>query len=114
MGALILQLTYGYKVQETDDPFVAQADKAIADFNISGTPGAFLVDLVPICESRARQRAPKFVDILLDIFIVKYIPEWFPGGGFKKIAREHAATLNRAAQEPIDFVKASLVSASLL
>jgi hypothetical protein len=42
---------------------------------------------------------------------VKYIPEWFPGAGFKKLARMWAESLLKAIQDPYDFTKARIVSA---
>jgi hypothetical protein len=48
-GAIILRISHGYEIQETNDPFVELADKATEQFSLSTAPGAFLVDLVPAC-----------------------------------------------------------------
>jgi cytochrome P450 len=36
---------------------------------------------------------------------VQYAPEWMPGTGFKKTARQMAACLNATAEQPYKFVK---------
>jgi hypothetical protein len=48
-GAIILRITYGYEIEEENDPFVSTVDKALEYFSLSSTPGCFLVDLVPSC-----------------------------------------------------------------
>jgi hypothetical protein len=48
-GAIILRVSYGYKVEETDDPFIKISDKAMEEFSLSASPGAFLVDIFPAC-----------------------------------------------------------------
>ena len=48
-GAIILRIVYGYEVVEGDDPFVSLVNKAMEQFSLSISPGAFLVDLVPSC-----------------------------------------------------------------
>lgn len=50
VGAIILRISYGYKVQEKNDPLIAAADITMAQFSIIATPGAFIVDSIPICE----------------------------------------------------------------
>lgn len=61
-----MSLAYGLHVQDTDDPFVDLATRAIQSVAHAGAPGAFLVDFIPW---------------------LKYVPEWVPGAGFKKTAR---------------------------
>jgi hypothetical protein len=51
VGAIILGISYGYKVKEEDDPLVALADKALEQFSLAILPGAYLVDVVPFCAS---------------------------------------------------------------
>jgi hypothetical protein len=45
-GAIILRISYGYKVEEGADPLVTLADRAMEQFSLSTAPG-FLVNLVP-------------------------------------------------------------------
>lgn len=44
------------------------------------------------------------------MFIVKYIPEWFPGAGFKKAAREWSKTVQEVADVPFKHVKEEMVN----
>ena len=43
------QIIYGIKVLPKDDPYIETAKNALASLNIAGAPGAFLVDMLPIC-----------------------------------------------------------------
>jgi hypothetical protein len=38
-----------------------------------------------------------------------YVPEWFPGAGFKREAKEMKATLNNAATAPYEWAKKHMV-----
>jgi hypothetical protein len=49
-GAIILKVTYGYEVQEKNDPFVSQVDLAMEQLAIVGVPGRFAVDFIPACQ----------------------------------------------------------------
>jgi cytochrome P450 len=88
-GAIILRISHGYEVQEKDDPFVALADQATDQFSLSTAPGGFLVNLVPL---------------------LRHVPAWFPGAGFKKTAAEWAHTLAKMVEEPHQFVKQKMAS----
>ncbi|KAG1729789.1 cytochrome P450 [Suillus lakei] len=83
-GALILRISYGYEVKENNDPFVDLAKIALDNFSLTTTPGAFMVDSIP--------------------FLAK-IPEWFPGAGFKRLAREWREIADEMADAPYKFVK---------
>ncbi|KAG6333885.1 hypothetical protein ID866_5198 [Astraeus odoratus] len=83
-GAIILRISHGYHIQEDKDPFVVLADKAVDQFSRSTATGAFMVDLIPAFQ---------------------YIPEWFPGARFKRLAREWNATLQEMVSQPYKFVK---------
>ncbi|KAG1851316.1 cytochrome P450 [Suillus subalutaceus] len=87
-GAIILRITYGYEVKENDDPFVDLADRAISQFS-QGQSGKFMVDILP--------------------FLAK-VPAWFPGAGFKRIAREWRRTLEEMVSAPHEFVKDQMVA----
>lgn len=84
-GAIILKMAYGYTIQpHGTDPLVAIADLALAQFSVASMPGAWLVDTMPL---------------------LKYVPDWVPGAGFKKTSKFMKQTLTEAAQKPMDFVK---------
>ncbi|KAG9317635.1 cytochrome P450 [Chiua virens] len=88
-GAIILRISHGYEVKENNDPFVDLADKAVDQFSKSTATGAFLVDVIP---ALAR------------------VPEWFPGAGFKRQAKEWRATLDEMVNQPYQFVKDQMVA----
>ncbi|KIJ42237.1 hypothetical protein M422DRAFT_171280 [Sphaerobolus stellatus SS14] len=76
-GSIILKMTYGYDVMkpgEGKDPFVDLAEIAISEFSAGSTAGAFLVDFIPW---------------------LKYIPIWFPGASFQRIAAEWRKDLEK-------------------
>lgn len=50
-GAVILKIAYGYTIESNKrDPLVHIANLALEHFSIAGTPGAWLVDMIPFCE----------------------------------------------------------------
>ncbi|KAG2152638.1 cytochrome P450 [Suillus bovinus] len=83
-GTIILRICYGYEVKENDDPLVDIAERVLDQFSRYGFIGEFMVDFLP---SLAK------------------VPEWFPGAGFKRIARECRVTLEEMAATPYKFVK---------
>ncbi|KIK65636.1 hypothetical protein GYMLUDRAFT_240140 [Collybiopsis luxurians FD-317 M1] len=84
VGAVVLRISHGYEVQEQKDPFVTLANAATEQFSLASSTGQFLVDCIPA---------------------LKYVPEWVPGAGFKKKAKEFAATLSELVERPHSFVK---------
>ncbi len=45
---------------------------------------------------------------------VRYVPDWFPGAGFKQRAKAWAATLQEMVEQPHNFVKQQVVGVLLL
>lgn len=82
-------MSHGYTVQEEEDPIVNLVDVATEQFSEATRPGAFLVDVLPV---------------------LRYVPSWFPGAGFQKIAVSWSKTANDMADIPHDFVKQQMVS----
>ncbi|KAK1215736.1 hypothetical protein PQX77_021621 [Marasmius sp. AFHP31] len=87
-GAIILRISHGYEVQEGEDPFVSLADQATEQFSVSTAPG-FLVNLVPALAK---------------------LPEWFPGAGFHKLAKQWGKTLNDMVDQPFSLVKSQVAA----
>ncbi|KAG2056881.1 cytochrome P450 [Suillus hirtellus] len=83
-GAIILRISYGYEVKENNDPLIDVADRAMDQLSRSTDTGAFMVDIMP--------------------WLAK-VPEWFPGAGFKCLARKWRQTLEEMADVPYKFVK---------
>ena len=65
-GAVIISVTYGIDVLPENDPYIAIAETAMHGMSEATIPGRFLVDFIPL---------------------LKYVPAWIPGAGFKKKAR---------------------------
>ncbi|KAI0318125.1 cytochrome P450, partial [Amylostereum chailletii] len=66
IGSVMMRTAFGYQPTE-NDPLVRIAEEAMHVMVKAGRPGAHLVDVLPI---------------------LKYVPEWFPGAQFKRVARE--------------------------
>ncbi|KAK7061420.1 cytochrome P450 [Favolaschia claudopus] len=88
-GAIILRISHGYEVKETDDPFVSLAEQAVEQFSLSTAPGGFIVDLIPS---------------------LRYVPKWLPFTGWRRTADAWAATLNQLVEQPFNFVKHQMVA----
>ncbi|KAJ7490114.1 cytochrome P450 [Mycena galericulata] len=84
-AAMVLHITYGYKIKEAgNDPFVDLADKAMLEFSEIMRPGSFLIEVLPI---------------------LKYVPSWFPGANFKRIAQKYANSCDEMAEVPLAYVR---------
>ncbi|KAF9889863.1 hypothetical protein FE257_006953 [Aspergillus nanangensis] len=84
-GALILRVGYGYTIEPHErDPLVDLADKAMGDFGVAVAPGAWVVDYIPI---------------------LRHLPSWFPGAGFKQIAEGFKKTVVTLSDQPYQWVK---------
>ena len=88
MGVIILRISHGYRPTTEDDSLVRIADEATDQLNVLLSPGLFAVDFLPI---------------------LRHIPEWFPGGGFHKIAREWRHTLIDMTEKSYEFVLEQMV-----
>ncbi|GBE86410.1 Multifunctional cytochrome P450 monooxygenase af510 [Sparassis crispa] len=88
-GAIILAISFGYQVKESEDPFVNTAEAVMEEFSVASAPGAFLVDILPI---------------------LQYLPEWMPGGGWKKKVAACAKNFDAMYEKPIDYVKKQLAA----
>ncbi|KAK7695619.1 hypothetical protein QCA50_000255 [Cerrena zonata] len=83
-GAIIMMITYGYSVTEGKDPYVDMVDKAMENFTVTTTPGAFLVDVLPV---------------------LRYVPSWFPGANFQKLAGIWRTEVTEMVERPFAMVK---------
>lgn len=65
IGAITITIAYGLDLKPANDPYIEIAEQALIGLGAGAVPGAFLVDSIPI---------------------LKYVPSWFPGAGFKRKA----------------------------
>ena len=84
-----MSVSYGLPVLESNDPYIALAEEALQGVAEAGIPGTFLVDLLPV---------------------LKYVPSWFPGAGFKRKAAHYAAVNAEAVCQPFKTVQRKMVS----
>ncbi|KAJ8081743.1 hypothetical protein PM082_007589 [Marasmius tenuissimus] len=83
-AAIVLQIAFGYKAESKDDPLISIVDEAVAQFSETTAPNAYAVDTFPF---------------------LRYVPEWFPGAGWKKKATHYRKTLEAMLNLPFDMVK---------
>lgn len=81
---IIMKRVYGHTVVDNNDPYVRLVDEASRSTSEAAVPGAFLVDLFPS---------------------LKHVPEWMPGAGFKKKAKEWRKLSEAMINVPFNMVK---------
>ncbi|KAH9936926.1 cytochrome P450 [Amylocystis lapponica] len=83
-NAVALRMVYGYTTKSMDDRFIAVAERLARLTGEATEPGRWLVDSFPS---------------------LKYVPDWFPGAGFKRWARNARKTTDELANAPYSFAK---------
>ncbi|KAJ7115441.1 cytochrome P450 [Mycena epipterygia] len=78
-GKIIMSVAYGIQILPANDPYISLADRAVQGLMTALVPGRFLVDAFPI---------------------LKHVPDWLPGAGFKRKAREWGKLADRMMEEP--------------
>jgi len=98
-----MSITYGIDVKSADDRFLNASLEASHTIVAALVPGKFLVDVIPICGCLCAQIAT--YKHLTDPPTVRYIPDWFPGTGFKVLAKEVREKFKIAVDGPFEYVK---------
>ncbi|THH18673.1 hypothetical protein EW146_g2333 [Bondarzewia mesenterica] len=88
-AALVMKISYGHDVAEEGDAFVTLAEKAMSNVNNAGIFGTYLVDYIPM---------------------LKHVPYWFPGAGFKRQGREWMKDSRAMLDKPYEVVKEQMDS----
>ncbi|THH04571.1 hypothetical protein EW146_g10143, partial [Bondarzewia mesenterica] len=88
-AALVLKISYGHDVAEEGDVFVTLAERAISNAMKASIFGAYLVDYIPM---------------------LKHVPYWFPGAGFKRQGREWMKDSRAMLDKPYELVKEQMAS----
>ncbi|KAJ5698623.1 cytochrome P450 [Penicillium macrosclerotiorum] len=84
-GSLMLKMLYGYTPSpHTPDRLVRLINKVMEEFSQAVVVGAWLVDLIPA---------------------LRFIPDWVPGTGFKRTARQWRKDSDDCMNVPVDFVE---------
>ncbi|KAH7890618.1 cytochrome P450 [Phlebopus sp. FC_14] len=81
---IVLKIAYGYTVELENDPLVKLVDDAMDQFSETTAPNAFMVDIVPI---------------------LRFVPQWMPGAGWKRKAAAYRDTLTDMLDAPYIMVK---------
>ncbi|CAA7261115.1 unnamed protein product [Cyclocybe aegerita] len=92
-GETIMSVAYGLNVQPKDDPYIAMAEQGAHTLEAAAIPGAFLVDDLPI---------------------LKYVPDWFPGAGFKRKAQEWKKIARRMIEKPFEAALHNIVAGAAI
>ncbi|TBU25958.1 cytochrome P450 [Dichomitus squalens] len=88
-AAIILEIAYGWQVNSNDDYFVSLMEESFKLHAEIVRPGRWLVDAYPI---------------------LRFVPSWFPGGGFHKQAEIYRGQFARIDQIPHAWAKEQLHS----
>ncbi|KAH7329771.1 cytochrome P450 [Rhizoctonia solani] len=85
MAISMFEVAFGYHLQGKEDPFVVEAELAFHNGFRAAMFANFYVNIIPA---------------------LLYIPEWFPGAGWKRKIRSWKAQKIRAMNAPYEWVKA--------
>ncbi|GJC86306.1 multifunctional cytochrome P450 monooxygenase af510 [Colletotrichum liriopes] len=87
-GTVALKIAYGYNADQFNkDPLLSRMNKVMDDFAQSAVLGRYLVDFFPA---------------------LKYLPDWFPGTTWKRLARQYRAEFHDAVERPYRFVESQM------
>lgn len=105
-AASILNIVYGIKVDEkTNQEFVHYGETVMEGATIAGVPGAFLVDMLPICKYQYSQVCSRYHSLL----VVAYVPAWVPGASFQRFANYYRSFMPKLVDTPYAFAKQEMV-----
>ncbi|KAA1477740.1 cytochrome P450 [Dentipellis sp. KUC8613] len=88
-GTVIMMLAFGYTPKETGDFFIGSAEEASKVTGRASAPGRWLVEYYPI---------------------LRFVPSWFPGAGFKRQANEWRERMSALTNMPHEWVKTQMAS----
>ncbi|KAJ7205516.1 cytochrome P450 [Mycena pura] len=86
---VVMSVAYGIDVRSANDSYVTLAKKTVDKMVSAMAPGAFLVDSIPL---------------------LKYVPEWFPGAGFQRQAREGRRLAHEMKEKPFVVAKQQIAT----
>ncbi|KAH7322058.1 CyP450 monooxygenase [Rhizoctonia solani] len=91
VAAFAMHAIYGYRLKGTEDAFLKEAKIAVDHVVEAGmfTSGYFLVNIIPA---------------------LAYVPDWFPGADWKRVAREWRAQKDAAINAPFEWTKSQVAA----
>ena len=78
LAMTLLRVTYGIDLTEADDKYFRMVETVAHAMDNIATPGRYPVEAFPV---------------------LRYIPSWLPGGGFKKYAADTKASIAHSVDE---------------
>ncbi|KAG9104363.1 hypothetical protein FRC06_003169 [Ceratobasidium sp. 370] len=93
IASTVFDLVYGYPLKDVDDPFLIDKKTLTANLNRAVVPSNFLVNIFPA---------------------LAYVPEWFPGAGWKRTAREWREQKDHTIDSIFNWAKTQVVEWSSL
>ncbi|KAH8831458.1 cytochrome P450 [Flagelloscypha sp. PMI_526] len=88
-AAFIMSITYGWNVEGPHDRFLQTFQELAVILNDCIRPGNWLVDYFPI---------------------LRFIPSWFPGAGFKRKAATYREAFTKLGYEPFQWTQSQIES----
>ncbi|KAF8996838.1 cytochrome P450 [Cyathus striatus] len=88
MVTIIMRMFYGLEVNKDDD-FVKLNDDLISVASLAGAPAGYLVNVFPL---------------------LRYLPPYFPGTGFREMAKKGRRLADRMFSFPVDVLKAKIAN----
>ena len=85
----IMRIAYGFEDAQKTQSVIYEAERLILTFTDAVAPGKYLVSSFPI---------------------LKHIPSWFPGAGFKRYFQSFSKTVDAMLLSPFEDAKQNLVS----
>jgi hypothetical protein len=114
MASSIFQLAYGYRLKGKDDQFFQQAREAV----LHGLEAVMFTSKLDSqsSTSKVQHSVPTLrTDFYVNLFpALVYVPDWFPGAGWKRTIQEWREHKDRAISTPFEWTKAQVVRRSLI
>jgi len=92
-GTTIMAIAYGLEIQEEGDPYLKLAEVGNHTLSSAVVPGKYMVEYFPF---------------------LRYLPEWMPGGRFKKEAREVRKVADNMLEMPFKAARDRIESGTYL
>ncbi|KAJ7761119.1 cytochrome P450 [Mycena metata] len=83
LAAVIMDVAYGIRIRDTDDPYISVAEEAVSYLNRAGIAGSFIVDFFPW---------------------LQHFPSWAPGTSFQATAKYAKTVVSTMVEKPWKYV----------
>ncbi|KAJ6482515.1 cytochrome P450 [Mycena sanguinolenta] len=90
-SAIVIKVAYGYTPQDENDELLMLANEAMDQFSEMTAVNAFAVDSIPI---------------------LRFVPSWFPGAGWKNKINLYRRSLQRMTDRPYEWTKQQMRNGS--